>query len=75
MFDDTLFVGAIIVSQSLASNKYIIAGGSGFLGLSLAHYLLERGATVTILSRSKPKVSGPLDACGVGWPDPRLLDE
>ena len=59
LFNDTLFVGAIVVSHSLVSNKYVIAGGSGFLGISLAHFLLDRGAAVTILSRSTPKVSGP----------------
>ncbi|TWU30188.1 epimerase [Bythopirellula polymerisocia] len=39
--------------------KYIIAGGSGFLGVSLAHHLAKYGASVTILSRSEPKVAGP----------------
>ena len=39
--------------------KVVIAGGSGFLGVSLAHYLAERGAAVVILSRHEPKVAGP----------------
>ena len=44
---------------SLENMKYIIAGGSGFLGISLAHHLAARGALVIILSRSEPKVAGP----------------
>lgn len=34
--------------------RVVIAGGSGFLGLNLARYLLERGYEVVILSRSEP---------------------
>lgn len=40
-------------------NRIVIAGGSGFLGVSLAHYLAERGYAVTILSRSAVKLAGP----------------
>lgn len=36
-----------------------IAGGSGFLGISLATHLARTGARVVILSRSAPKVVGP----------------
>jgi len=50
---------SIAMSDSVRAKKYIIAGGSGFLGISLAHYLAERGAKVVILSRRAPKVSGP----------------
>ncbi|NQV27459.1 MAG: KR domain-containing protein [Rhodopirellula sp.] len=39
--------------------KVVIAGGSGFLGVSLAHHLAERGTSVVILSRNEPKVNGP----------------
>ena len=39
--------------------RVVIAGGSGFLGVSLAHHLSERGSQVTILSRNLPRVSGP----------------
>jgi NAD dependent epimerase/dehydratase family enzyme len=45
--------------MSLEQKKIVIAGGSGFLGVSLANHLAERGAAVTILSRNQPKVSGP----------------
>ena len=45
--------------MSFEQKKIVIAGGSGFLGVSLAHYLAERGASVVILSRSEPKVVGP----------------
>jgi len=36
----------------------VIAGGSGFLGVSLAHHLLEADRKVTILSRNPPKAKG-----------------
>jgi len=45
--------------SSSENKKIVIAGGSGFLGVSLAHYLVERGFTVAILSRSAPPMSGP----------------
>ena len=45
--------------HSLQDKKIVIAGGSGFLGISLAHYLAEAGAAVVILSRHEPKVKGP----------------
>lgn len=48
-----------IESGSVKSPKYVIAGGSGFLGVSLAHYLAKSGAAVVILSRKAPKVTGP----------------
>jgi uncharacterized protein len=37
----------------------VIAGGSGFLGVSLAAHLTAAGTPVVILSRSTPKVAGP----------------
>lgn len=37
----------------------VIAGGSGFLGISLAMHLTALGKEVTILSRHVPKVAGP----------------
>lgn len=45
-------------ASALHGRRYVIAGGSGFLGLSLARYLSEAGAAATILSRSAPG-SGP----------------
>ena len=45
--------------DSLHSQKFVIAGGSGFLGLSLARHLTDCGAAVVILSRSVPKAAGP----------------
>ena len=47
------------MNRSLESQKFVIAGGSGFLGISLAQHLMDRGASVVILSRSLPKVAGP----------------
>lgn len=37
----------------------VIAGGSGFLGISLATHLAAAGRTVAVLSRRAPRVSGP----------------
>lgn len=37
----------------------LIAGGSGFLGISLAAHLTAAGHRVVVLSRHPPKVSGP----------------
>lgn len=38
--------------------RIVIAGGSGFLGISMAEQFASDGAKVTILSRSKPTVIG-----------------
>ncbi|HET6325036.1 MAG TPA: DUF1731 domain-containing protein [Planctomycetaceae bacterium] len=47
--------------MSLASrfDPIVIAGGSGFLGISLATHFAELGRAVVILSRHAPKVAGP----------------
>jgi uncharacterized protein (TIGR01777 family) len=37
----------------------VVAGGSGFLGVSLATHLADRGASIVILSRHPPKPAGP----------------
>jgi uncharacterized protein (TIGR01777 family) len=37
----------------------VIAGGSGFLGISLATHLTAQSASVVILSRHAPKIAGP----------------
>ncbi|MGD9636986.1 MAG: epimerase [Pirellulales bacterium] len=39
--------------------RIVIAGGSGFLGRSLAHYLTSLGRSVVILSRNRPAIDGP----------------
>ena len=49
----------------------MIAGGSGFLGISLAKHLAGYGASIVVLSRSTPKVTGawrhvPWDARTLG---------
>src|SRR5690606_7667 len=49
----------VFMSNSLANQKIVLAGGSGFLGVSLAHHLSERGAAVVVLARRPPKVTGP----------------
>jgi uncharacterized protein (TIGR01777 family) len=43
----------------LQNQKVVIAGGSGFIGISLATHLARAGADVVILSRHEPKVAGP----------------
>jgi uncharacterized protein (TIGR01777 family) len=47
------------VSCSLEDRKIVIAGGSGFLGVSLAFHLADRGVEVVMLSRHAPRVTGP----------------
>lgn len=39
--------------------RIVIAGGSGFLGLSLASHLAARGKEIVLLSRRPPQLSGP----------------
>ena len=54
------------------NDKVVIAGGSGFVGVSLAHHLLQSKFKVTILSRNRPKVDGQWDF--VKW-DARTLGD
>ena len=54
------------------SGGVVIAGGSGFLGVSLASHLAAGGTPVVILSRTPPKASGPWRH--VAW-DGRTLGE
>jgi uncharacterized protein (TIGR01777 family) len=42
-----------------SSGPIVIAGGSGFLGISLATFLANRGRAVVILSRHPPGLVGP----------------
>ena len=44
--------------MDLQNKRILIAGGSGFLGLSMAEAFAGSGADVTILSRSLPKATG-----------------
>jgi uncharacterized protein (TIGR01777 family) len=41
--------------EVLSDKRFVIAGGSGFLGTSLAQYLTEAGAKVTVLARRQPR--------------------
>lgn len=50
--------------MELNGQRFVITGGSGFLGLSLAQFLSRHGADVVIVSRSRPK-PGPWR--GVHW--------
>ena len=49
----------MVVPHDSPSGPIVIAGGSGFLGVSLAMHLSASGASVVILSRTAPKVAGP----------------
>ena len=46
------------MSHDLMGKKIVIAGGSGFLGVSMATEFSRVGAKVTTLARSKPTVAG-----------------
>ncbi|HXY35137.1 MAG TPA: DUF1731 domain-containing protein [Planctomycetaceae bacterium] len=54
------------------SGPIVIAGGSGFLGVSLATHLAKLGRSVVILSRRRPGCEGPWQH--VGW-DARTVGE
>jgi uncharacterized protein (TIGR01777 family) len=45
--------------DSVSRGRIIIAGGSGFLGVSLATHLADAGYDIVILSRKPPKTAGP----------------
>ncbi|MBL8867384.1 MAG: DUF1731 domain-containing protein [Planctomycetia bacterium] len=47
------------MNTETVSSWIVIAGGSGFLGVSLAHHLASCGHSIVLLSRSPPEVSGP----------------
>lgn len=47
------------MALSLNSGPIVIAGGSGFLGVSLATHLAATGRAVVILSRHAPRPRGP----------------
>jgi uncharacterized protein len=54
------------------SKRVVIAGGSGFLGVSLAHHLTAAKWQVTVLSRNRPRAEGPWQH--VAW-DARSVGE
>lgn len=60
------------MTNASLKKKVVIAGGSGFLGVSLATYLFDQGMDVTILSRNTPKPTGPWEF--MQW-DARTLGE
>jgi uncharacterized protein (TIGR01777 family) len=62
-------VNAMPASQH---GRIVIAGGSGFIGLSLAEYLSHQGWSVVILSRYRPRGAGPWQH--ISW-DARTLDD
>jgi uncharacterized protein (TIGR01777 family) len=51
-----LYIGPMATSPE--TGPIVIAGGSGFLGMSLAMHLAAAGRTVVILSRSAPRIAG-----------------
>jgi uncharacterized protein len=60
------------MNRDSATSTVVIAGGSGFLGVSLALHLAQTGISVVILSRSPPRTNGPWRH--VSW-DARTLSE
>lgn len=54
------------------NGRVVIAGGSGFIGTSLAYHLSAIGMSVVVLSRSRPRADGPWRH--VPW-DARTLGE
>src|SRR5258708_5553186 len=60
------------MTDKVNSAPIIIAGGSGFLGISLATHLAASGVPIVLLSRHPPKPSGPWRH--VSW-DARTLGE
>jgi uncharacterized protein (TIGR01777 family) len=60
------------VNGTRISGQIVIAGGSGFLGISLAKHLARCGAPIVVLSRRPPKVAGAWKH--VSW-DARTLGE
>lgn len=47
------------MTEKASDGSVVIAGGSGFLGTSLAEYLHSRGWSVIVLSRSAPRKKQP----------------
>jgi len=50
--------GSETMHDASTSRRVVIAGGSGFLGVSLAQHLAAHGASVVILSRRPPRTAG-----------------
>ena len=46
------------MNNSLEGKRIAIAGGSGFLGLSMAKHFIDNGADVSVISRTIPKSNG-----------------
>jgi len=46
------------MNKSLDGKRIAIAGGSGFLGISLAEHFIANGADINLISRTPPKASG-----------------
>src|SRR5690606_27491575 len=62
----------VSMCEQTVGDRIVIAGGIGFLGLSLATHLTSKGWSVVILSRNRPRCEGPWRH--VGW-DARNLGE
>ncbi len=48
--------------------RLVIAGGSGFLGVSLAHHLADADFSVVLLSRRPPRIERAVEARHLGCP-------
>src|SRR5262245_12953693 len=58
-----LFLERMSMPEPAGRGRIVIAGGSGFLGLSLAGHLTEQGWSVVILSRHPTRGGGPWLHC------------
>src|SRR5216683_2039271 len=47
------------MSEQTARGRVVVAGGSGFLGHSLAKHLTSKGWSVVVVSRNPPRRQGP----------------
>ncbi|HVC94883.1 MAG TPA: NAD-dependent epimerase/dehydratase family protein [Pirellulales bacterium] len=47
------------MADNAQTGRIVVAGGSGFVGISVARRLAASGKTVVLLSRRPPKPSGP----------------
>lgn len=65
-------LGVVSMQEIERRGRIVIAGGSGFLGLSLASHLTSLGWSVVLLSRNPPRCEGP--GRRVPW-DARSLGE
>jgi len=63
----TLMAQPAVASPQLVGKKVVVLGGSGFVGQRICQQLVEKGASVTSLSRSGPPAKAGAWAGKVQW--------